>query len=146
LWLAHWLVIDPLLHGSPRTRTFHALEALIQNQEEHLAAITDPSTSSQAVQWLKRVGPIMKRQIEGGARTEIKVIWQKGGEAETAVDVHLGSTPTQSPDPKSLANESKKTSPRTASGHAAEPVKITKLNLFWKRASGGPWLLVGNAL
>jgi pSer/pThr/pTyr-binding forkhead associated (FHA) protein len=148
LFLTHRFVIDPLLHGSPRTQTVHVLEAVIQNQEKQLVTLTEPSTSSQAVQWLNQVGPIMKRQAQEGARTEVKLMWQRGGEAETMVDVHLNkpAKPAEpAPEPRPSASGSRKT-PSRPGARRKEPVAITKLTLFWKRNPGGDWLLVGNAL
>jgi hypothetical protein len=148
LFLTHRFVIDPLLHGSPKSQTLHVLEAVTQNQEKQLVTLTEPSTSSQAVQWLNQVGPIMKRQAEEGARTEVKLMWQRGGEAETVVDVHLNKPikpADPAPEPRPSTNVSRKT-PARPGARRKEPVAITKLTLFWKRSPGGDWLLVGNAL
>ena len=68
LLLAGWFVTGPLLGSSPRARTFSVIDAVIKNQEKKLAAIAVPMTSSQAIQWMRLVGPLMKPQIERRAR------------------------------------------------------------------------------
>jgi hypothetical protein len=114
LLLAGWFVTGPLLGSSPRARTLSVIDAVIKNQEKQLAAIAVPMTSSQAIQWMRLVGPVMKPQIERGAQTEVRVVTQSGKIARTVVEVRLKTAP-----------------------------KATRVTLFWVKDPRSGWLLEG---
>jgi hypothetical protein len=93
LLLTGCFVTGSLLGGSPRSRTFRAVEAVISNQEKQLAAISVPITSSHAIQWMNLVGPVLKPQIDRGAQIEVKVLTQSGQFARTVVEVRHKTAP-----------------------------------------------------
>ena len=78
--IASW--IAPFF-DSPRARSLRVVKALTNNDEKHLLAMSIPTTSNKAIQWMHLVGPVMRRQIERTApepRSTFyrKVSWSRG--------------------------------------------------------------------